>query len=168
MTDINNSVTKLIIDTRIQRMKEALKEDYTPRDEIDFVDVFFPKVCAIYGAEGCVAINDNKDINGIITKRGLSSLDFEEIESMMKSGVSFVTKNGNSLKSIFEMEQFYNDKLKAYAEKVMVHLEKEDKTSDISIMKKSIGDFFEVSPYVYEPCSSYEDLYDNGHNKKKM
>lgn len=157
MTDINNSTTKKIIDIYIKRMKEStLNEDYEPREEMDFVDVFFRKLCAIYGTKICLEISEGKDIESLLNQRGLSVADFSRIEAMMKDGMNHVEKSSGSLSSIFEVENACNDTLKSYAETVAKKLEQEGKKIDLDIIKKAIEDSFTLNSNIYTPCSEYE------------
>lgn len=160
MNEVNNSTTKKIIDITIQRTKDVLKDDYVPREDLDFVDVFFPKLCAIYGTRICLAINEGKDISELLSKRGLSSSIFQRIEDMMKNGMDFSEKNKNDLSSIFEVETACNDMLKSYANRVREHLAKENKKIELEVLESQM-DFFNISPNIYTPCSEYEKNKNN-------
>lgn len=151
MVDVNNSVTRQIIKKAFERINGE------ERDDLDFTDVFFPKLCAIYGAELCLALNEGKNIDGILSKRGLSKNDFITVDNMMNSGINYVSQNNNSLTSIFDAENAYNDTLKKYAESVLKHLEKSCDEISIEIIKKALQDSFIIYENVYRPCSDYEN-----------
>lgn len=161
MTDINNSTTKKIIDINIKRIKDTLNDDYEPREDLDYVDVFFPKLCAIYGTNICLEISEGKDIESLLNKRGLSVADFSRIEAMMKNGMDHVDKNNGSLSSIFEVENACNDTLKSYAETAAKRLEQEGKKIDLDIIKRAIKDSFTLNSNIYTPCSEYEKDKEN-------
>lgn len=156
MSEVNNSATKLIIDTVIERNKAVLKEDYEPREDLDFVDVFFPKLCAIYGAKICLAINEEVDIQELLLQRGLTKKDFDRIDGLMEKGLNFSNQNNNSLDKLFEIERALDYTLKSYAVRVRDKLSLENKKIDLEIIEKAIRDSFDSNPNIYTPCSVYE------------
>ncbi len=158
MSEVKNSATKQIIDETIKRLK-----DVKIREDIDFIDVFFPKLCAIYGTKICWAIYEGNDIEKMLTERGLSKQDFNEIESMIKNGKNYSDQNNDDLNKLYEVENSYNDRLLKYAEKVRSKLKEDNKEIDLKIIEEAIKDSFEVNASIYTPCSEYEK-----NNEKKM
>lgn len=163
MSEVNNSETKWVIDTVIERLKNQLKEDYEPREDLDFTDIFFPKLCAIYGTKICLAINEGANITDMLSQRGLTDMDFNRIESFIKAGKEFVEGKDNSIDSILEVDRAYDNSLRSYALKVRDKLKSDKKEIDLEIIEEAIENSFDLNTNIYTPCSEYEM-----NNNKKM
>lgn len=156
MSEVENSITRKIIKEQIKRIKNVTDEDYKPREDLDFIDVFFPKLCAIYGARLCFAIYEGKDISQMLSNRGLSGLHFNEIDNIMQTGIDNYKLNNGTLEILFEIEKAYDEKLKSYTEIVREKLEKDGKIIELDILNEATKDSFSLNSAIYTPCSEYE------------
>lgn len=156
----NNSslVTKQIIDEVVNRYKNPVE-----REDIDFIDVFFPKVCAIYGEEACRMINENNDPTMIINKRGLNIGDIGVIDRILAIGKKAYDED-KSISNLFDIERSCNPYLKEYATKVLGNItDKKERDHMLEV----IDDSFNNSDEIFTPMSELQHEIEEYKNNVK-
>ena len=156
----NNSslVTKQIIDETVARYKKPVE-----REDIDFLDIFFPKICAIYGEEVCRMINEGIDPSILINSRGLDNKDIGVIDRILTIGKKAYEED-DSLQSLFDIEKSCDPYLKEYANKVLNNASNEE---DRDHMMEVIGNSFDTDSSVYTPIAELQLQLDEVKNNVK-
>ena len=139
--DMNNTAIKSIIDEHINRTLGKVEE----REDIDFVDIFYPMIETICGLDICLDIHNNKNVEDKLKKRGMTVSLFNRFEEMLQNGVNYYTNNSGSLESLKEIYDAYKDFLKSYAVLIRDKFkangkEKEVEKKEVAVRSRKEGD----------------------------
>ncbi len=135
--DMNNTAIKSIIDEHIIRTLGKVEE----REDIDFVDIFYPMIETICGLDICLDIHNNKNIEDKLKKRGMTVSLFNRFEEMLQNGVNYYTNNSGSLESLKEIYDAYKDFLKSYAVLIRDKFKANGKEKEVEKINKDMSAF---------------------------
>lgn len=148
--NMNNTAIKSIIDERIIRTLGQREE----REDIDFVDVFYPMLETICGLDICLDIHNNIDIEDKLRKREISVNMFSRLEEFMRNGMNYYTNN-NSLESLKEIFDAYKDFINSYAVMISDKLKAKGKENEAKKIDKNMG-VFTIDDDLFKPCSELD------------
>ena len=153
MAGINYSQIKEIINIVIDRYTNPIE-----RDDLDFYDIFFPKICAIYGSDACILISNNTDPTEELKSRKLSMEDIDTIDKIIS--LAKKTYDEDSSLNLFDIEKTCDPYLLEYANKVLNGINPDDKEA-YNHMKEVIKDSFDTNENIYTPISELQKEIEN-------
>lgn len=150
MTDTNNPI-KEIIDERINNLYgDENKED------LSYVDLFYPKIELLLGLNGCISIYNNEDPIKVFENVGLTKEDYESITSLINEGLK-INKEDSSLEVLSEIDKRSDIVLVGYLNKVRDFKIKNNVSYDeINKFDSKVNVFFGNNPSIFTACSNYE------------
>ncbi len=145
--DMNNTAIKSIIDEHIIRTLGQREE----REDIDFIDVFYPMLETICGLDICMDIHSNKDIEDKLKKREIPLNMFSRLEEFMRNGMNYYTNN-SSLESLKEIVDAYNPFINSYAVMISDNLKARGKENEAKKIDENMV-VFTISDDLFKPCN---------------
>ena len=159
MADTNNSSIKEMVDVVIDRYTNPIE-----RDDLDFYDVFFPKICAIYGSNACILIGNNNDPTPELQSRNLSIEDINNIDRIISLAKKAYDEDGSL--NLFDIEKTCDPYLIEYANKVLNGINPENK-EEYDHMQEVIKDSFDTNENVYTPIAGLQMEIENSEKSVK-
>jgi hypothetical protein len=144
-------VIKQIIEERAKNLLDPVE-----KEDLDYVDLFYPKIELLIGADSCVKIIEGNSSLKEFIKSGLTATDYESLTNLINEGLGYWQQD-----QTLETLRFINKQSEllmiGYVEKVRNSKIRNGIPAEIiSTFDDKTREFFKTQDAIFAPCSDYE------------
>lgn len=144
-------IIKMIIEERARNLLNPVE-----KEDLDYIDLFYPKIELLIGADSCVKILGGNSSFDELIKSGLTASDYESLSNLIVQGLKY-WNDDQSLDTLRVINKQSELLMMGYVEKVRNYKIRTGVPVEIiANFDDKTKEFFKTQEAIFAPCSDYE------------